>query len=211
MSKTVAAIAVAGLVGASAFQTPALPQTNVVSKPSSMTMMAEMSKSVPFLTKPEKLDGSMAGDEGFDPLKLSEIDDVGIDLYWMREAELKHARVAMLAVAGTLFCETVGSAPGFPAGACQTDLFWEVWSEKPGVIGGGLLGFAVVEIISGIATTAGRESGDRAPGDFGFDPLGFSKNPAAAKDLALKEIRNGRLAMWAAAGMLLQGVTTHEG
>jgi len=69
----------------------------------------------------------------------------------------------------------------------------------------------VVEIISGIATTAGRESGDRAPGDFGFDPLGFSKNPAAAKDLALKEIRNGRLAMWAAAGMLLQGVTTHEG
>jgi hypothetical protein len=37
---------------------------------------------------------------------------VGLDLYWMREAELKHCRLAMLAVAHTLFCETVGSFPG---------------------------------------------------------------------------------------------------
>jgi len=32
-----------------------------------------MSKSIPFLTRPEKLDGSMAGDMGFDPMGLSEI------------------------------------------------------------------------------------------------------------------------------------------
>jgi len=38
----------------------------------------------------------MAGDVGFDPLGLSNIDDVGIDLYWLREAEIKHGRVAML-------------------------------------------------------------------------------------------------------------------
>ena len=44
----------------------------------------------------------MAGDEGFDPLGLSNIEDLGIDLYWLREAELKHARVAMLAVVGAL-------------------------------------------------------------------------------------------------------------
>ena len=30
----------------------------------------EMSKSVPFLVRPEKLDGSMVGDMGFDPMRL---------------------------------------------------------------------------------------------------------------------------------------------
>lgn len=73
---------------------------------SSLSMMAERSKSLPFLIKPAKLDGSLAGDEGFDPLGLSNINEVGLDLYWMREAELKHARVAMLAILGALAQET---------------------------------------------------------------------------------------------------------
>jgi len=33
----------------------------------------EYSKSIPFLTRPEKLDGTMPGDMGFDPMGLSEI------------------------------------------------------------------------------------------------------------------------------------------
>lgn len=66
-------------------------------------------------------------------------------------------------------------------------------------------------VFSGIAVTEGRKSGDRAPGDFSFNPLNFGKTSASAKDLALKEIRNGRLAMWAAAGILLQGATTGAG
>ena len=41
---------------------------------------------MPFLDQPKNLDGKMAGDVGFDPLGLSEIDDLGIDLYWLREA-----------------------------------------------------------------------------------------------------------------------------
>jgi hypothetical protein len=40
------------------------------------------------------------GDEGFDPLGFSTIQEVGIDLYWLREAELKHARIAMIASLG---------------------------------------------------------------------------------------------------------------
>ncbi len=60
-----------------------------------------------------QLDGSMAGDAGFDPLGLSNIEDVGIDLYWMREAELKHARVAMMASAGVLWVEIFGPFPGW--------------------------------------------------------------------------------------------------
>ena len=30
----------------------------------------EFSKAIPFLVRPEKLDGSMAGDMGFDPMRL---------------------------------------------------------------------------------------------------------------------------------------------
>jgi hypothetical protein len=59
-----------------------------------------------------QLDGSLAGDEGFDPLGLSNIDELGIDLYWMREAELKHARVAMLATVGLLAQESGFVLPG---------------------------------------------------------------------------------------------------
>eukprot|EP00638_Chattonella_subsalsa_P010496 CAMPEP_0117742100 /NCGR_PEP_ID=MMETSP0947-20121206/5338_1 /TAXON_ID=44440 /ORGANISM="Chattonella subsalsa, Strain CCMP2191" /LENGTH=142 /DNA_ID=CAMNT_0005558545 /DNA_START=66 /DNA_END=494 /DNA_ORIENTATION=+ len=74
--------------------------------------MVGMSEAVPFLDKPDCLDGSLAGDVGFDPLKLSEIDfdfsklvvpfwteeRAGLStLYWMREAEIKHARVCMMA------------------------------------------------------------------------------------------------------------------
>ena len=51
----------------------------------------EMSIAVPFLKRPTKLDGTHAGDVGFDPLGLSESQD----MYTMMEAEIRHARLAM--------------------------------------------------------------------------------------------------------------------
>lgn len=66
-------------------------------------------------------------------------------------------------------------------------------------------------VISGVAVTEGKKSGDRAPGEFGFNPLKFGTNDASKKDLALKEVRNGRLAMFAAVGILLQESTTSSG
>ena len=66
-------------------------------------------------------------------------------------------------------------------------------------------------VISGVAVTEGRKSGTRAPGEFGFNPLGFGKTAASKKDLAVKEIRNGRLAMWAAAGILAAGQHSNTG
>ena len=89
------------------------------------TMMAEKSRSIPILNKPKNLpgDGSLAGDEGFDPLGLSNIGDLGFDLYWMREAELKHARVAMLAFAGMIATETGTVVPGFVSLKNCFDLF----------------------------------------------------------------------------------------
>mmetsp|Transcript_7036 Transcript_7036/g.10256 ORF Transcript_7036/g.10256 Transcript_7036/m.10256 type:complete len:171 (-) Transcript_7036:302-814(-) len=156
----------------------------------------------------------MAGDVGFDPLGLSNIDDVGIDLYWLREAEIKHCRVAMLAVAGIVQVELFGPAPGCEAATakCQMDAFWQIWNSHPQYIAFGLIMIMIIEMISGIATTSGRESGDRAPGDFMLDPLGFKKgDPAKYARLEAQEIANGRLAMWAAAGLLMQGCSTHAG
>lgn len=156
----------------------------------------------------------MAGDVGFDPLGLSTIDDVGIDLYWLREAEVKHCRVAMLAVVGFLQVEIFGPAPGCEMATAknQMDAFWQLWNAHPQYIVFGFIMVGIVEMISGIATTTGRESGQRAPGDFGLDPLGYGKGDAAKyKKLQEQEIANGRLAMWAAAGEIMQGMTTDDG
>ena len=103
----------------------------------------------------------MAGDVGFDPLGLSNIDDVGIDLYWLREADLKHARTAMLATAGFLQVEPFGPAPGCEAATAksQTDTFWQLWNSHLQYIAAGLLFITIIEAISGIATSRGRESG----------------------------------------------------
>jgi len=53
----------------------------------------------------------------------------------------------------------------------------------------------------------------RAPGDFGFDPLGFSKGKSEAQinDLKLKEITHSRLAMLAFGGIVTQAVLTQKG
>jgi len=172
---------------------------------------AERSASLPFMNRPALLDGSMAGDVGFDPLGLSTIDGVGVDLYWLREAEVKHARVAMLAVAGTLQVEIFGPAPGCEMCTAknQMDAFWQFWNAHPQYIAASLIFITFAEAFSGIAATSGRESGERAPGDFGLDPLGFMNgDPAMADRLKAQEIANGRLAMWAAAGIIVQGMTT---
>ena len=159
-----------------------------------------------------QLDGSMAGDVGFDPLGLSEIEAVGIDLYWLREAELKHGRVAMLAVVGFVWVEAFGPAPGCEMANAknQIDAFWQLWNAHPQYIAASLIFIMFVEAISGIAATSGRESGQRAPGDFGFDPFKI-KGTDKWDRYALQEIKNGRLAMWAAAGEILQGCTTDTG
>ncbi|KAG5184354.1 light harvesting complex protein [Tribonema minus] len=206
MMKAAAVLALAG--GAAAFM-PATPLAGAVKSSSTMSMVA--SKSLPFLPKPEKLDGSLPGDVGFDPLNLSATDELGLDLYWFREAEVKHGRIAMLAVAGVLFCDQVGSLPGFPSGKDQMDLFWQVFAEKPNVVGAGVVAVSILEFISGIAITAGRKDGSREAGDFNLDPFNVRADPAKKATAQLQEIKNGRLAMLASMGMIAQGMTTHEG
>lgn len=63
------------------------PSQNVVDKD------AVMSESLPFVTRPLPLDGSLAGDVGFDPLGFAKSKDQLLEL---RDSELKHSRIAML-------------------------------------------------------------------------------------------------------------------
>jgi hypothetical protein len=56
-----------------------------------------MSQSLPFLKRPAALTGKLAGDVGFDPLGFAKDE---AELMNLRQAEVKHARLAMLAAAG---------------------------------------------------------------------------------------------------------------
>ena len=68
-------------------------------------------KAIPFLAVPAHLDGTMAGDNGFDPLELGS----AYNIKWMREAELKHGRVCMLAFFGYVAVDGGNTWPGAPA------------------------------------------------------------------------------------------------
>jgi Chlorophyll A-B binding protein len=78
----------------------------------------------------------------------------------MREAELKHCRLAMLAVTGALAQELGVVFPGLPAGKNQIENFWQVVDTNPGPLVAGFLFIGIVELISAIAVTEGRKSGE---------------------------------------------------
>jgi hypothetical protein len=156
----------------------------------------DMSASVPFVEKASKLGKGMLGDVGFDPLYLSD----AMDLKWLREAELKHGRVCMLGVVGLIAPEFVRLGGPFydainpieAAGKVPA----EAWAQILATIGG-------IEYFSNSGKMTMKdmfEDSARVPGNVGFDPL--KMKGAASTDLQLKELKNGRLAMLAFAGML---------
>jgi hypothetical protein len=182
------------------------------------SLFAENSEAFPFLNRPEKLDGTMIGDVGFDPLRLAEVQ---VDLSYARGAEIKHGRIAMLATVGFLVQEYVhlpgeayqNSQPHTCPESCNHPSYtwrlitlivihrlkapWTVpWAANFQI----LLLAGCVEL-----ATADKTYGD-TPWDLGFDPLCFQegKSQAELDDLALKELTNGRLAMMAFVGMTVQ-------
>lgn len=70
--KTTFASLAALVGGASAFMAP-MPVHRAARSPAGALSMAN-SKAIPFMPQPDNLDGTMAGDIGFDPLGLSKID-----------------------------------------------------------------------------------------------------------------------------------------
>merc|ERR1712232_1358051 len=95
--------------------------------------MGSMSKALPFAPRPKLLDGTLAGDVGFDPFGLAGADKES--LIYMREAEIKHSRLAMLAVIGwplaELFDKPLADAAGLPVLLTKS-------GASPAVLNGGL-------------------------------------------------------------------------
>jgi hypothetical protein len=169
---------------------------------------SEYSVAIPFLKRPTKLDGTHAGDFGFDPLGFTE----EWDLYTMQEAELRHARLAMLAVVGWPLSELVAPSWMLQDNGCA-----------PSVLNGfgnplSLLGVLVTFSAFGYLEyrTALRKTDDTTlgkihhddmsdiwkygvAGDYDFDPLhlyeSIGNDAYARKGLREVEISHGRSAM----------------
>jgi hypothetical protein len=87
-----------------------------------------MSDALPFVPRPKLLDGSLAGDRGFDPFGFAGEDKAS--LYYMREAEIKHSRLAMVScirrdlsrvdrLINSYVLTLVLSLPTFSVGSCR--------------------------------------------------------------------------------------------
>ncbi|GMH67424.1 hypothetical protein TL16_g04677, partial [Triparma laevis f. inornata] len=159
-----------------------------------------MSKSVPFLTAPANTKG-WVGDVEFDPFSFSE----NFDMKWLREAEIKHGRVSMLATLG-FWQQQYVTLPGMTpvtdsnlaptvvgVGAMLQIIVWmgvlEFWTNKGNVT---------------METMFSDPKSQRVPGDLGFDPMGLAsgKSEAEMERMQLRELKNGRLAMLAIGGMI---------
>jgi len=182
------------------------------------------------------LDGTLAGDFGFDPLGLSDPEGEGgyINPSWLAYAEVIHARWAMLGAAGCIAPEFLGKAGMIPE---STGLVWfksgvippqgsfDYWCDPftlftVEVI---LMSFAEHRRIQdyrkpgsmkdqyfiGLETVLGGSGDPAYPGGQFFNMFNLgSKN---MDEMKLKEIKNGRLAMLAMLGYFVQAMITGDG
>jgi len=182
-----------------------------VSNTVSMTASIEPPEPEPY--NPVTFTKSLAGVAGplgfFDPAGFCSGDASEGKVRFIREAEIKHGRVAMLAAVGFAIGESfhplfggdidVPSYVAFQQTPLQT--FWPVV----------LVALAVPEVFSVFKFQSPFEGErwalrtDSKPGDLGFDPLGLApKSEADLLEMQTKELNNGRLAMIAIAGMVGQ-------
>ena len=164
---------------------------------------------MPFMSRPALLDGTLAGDVGFDPLGFA---DNPQNLQFYAQAEIKHARLAMLCAAGWPLselmhkgiAESVGAEPLLAAGGRAPSVLNGGLFDKPnGLIGlAALVGLAsAFEMLTDTNKRDGWGETDGkivTPGEFNFDPIGlYGKTDAEKKAMRTKEIKNGRVAMMA--------------
>jgi hypothetical protein len=127
----------------------------------------------------------------------------------MREAEIKHSRIAMLATLGYVAVDFGVVAPGAPSGFSSLTAH-DMAVEKGGMVMLLILAsaFETIALFATMQMLNGET--DRKPGQFYFDPLGFGK-PADMAKLQVNEIKNGRLAMIAFSGIVTQAAMTGKG
>lgn len=188
-----------------------------------------MSEAIPFLKCPPYLNGELPGDVGFDPLGLGKNEKGVLE---MREAEIKHARLAMLAAAGWPISELYDKQI---ASFFNVDPILDATDRAPSILNGGLekvvpewwgfcLGLTAAIEIYGLekqraaqavpALFEEAEDGSDMnaalmdpyfPGNLGFDPLGlYPKDEKGKKRMQLCEIKHGRVAMIAVVAYSLE-------
>ena len=176
------------------------------------------------LQSPIHLDGTLAGDMGFDPLNLGEDPQ---NLAWYQQAELIHARFAMLAAAGAVAPSLFGSVVSWPGAGvewydmgtydgywCDTNTLLTVqflfmgWAETRRFMDLKNPGAANADPLFDYSVSATDAIG--YPGS-AFNPMGYGKSGDELAALKLKEIKNGRLAMLTCVALYAQYAATGVG
>jgi len=137
----------------------------------------------------------------FNFCELYKISGNNPDVAWLREAELKHGRMSMMAVFGIIVQEGGVRDPYW----APVDANWATApSQCPALAWGSLIAFiGLVEgkYAEGLYDLWNGQTDKRTPGDYGWGKSFLSDDPVAADKMRLKELKNGRLAMIAFAGI----------
>ncbi|KAL3845736.1 hypothetical protein ACJIZ3_003139 [Penstemon smallii] len=150
---------------------------------------------------PEYLTGEVAGDYGYDPFGLGKKPE---DFAKYQAYELIHARWAMLGAAGFIIPEAFNK---FGAN-CGPEAVW--FKTGALLLDGNTLNYFGKSIPINLIVAVIAEVDKLHPGG-PFDPLGLAKDPDQAAILKVKEIKNGRLAMFSMLGFFIQAYVTGKG